>query len=454
MLQITCQKPRRVYTDRLSEQLVMRCSALLFTLVLAALAPATVLGLEPEAQRDGAPRVELDLTRALAIGRERGRDARAAQEDLAAAFQRMNFVRASYHPTGALTADTTDTESLTLDQKLSESTHATVTLNHVPNHEITRAYSIDHALFVNNAYDVRLANLNYAIARETFRVTIEDYKLEAVRRFFELLRAQLRLRTLIEAVGRAGDLVASAKARFDLGTTSKLDVLNTEVELANARNAVIAQRQAVDKARDDLLDQIGLPLDTAVDAADPLKLERPEEPAPGWYRSELAIDRGHLEVARTQMNEARYLAHPDMHVNATVNLDPQGVGTDLIGTVRYNFPIGTAPSDHTYRQLKHAYETAALAYQTRQVLVAKDQRDIRRTLSTKEESVKIAELALANATEAYEASQISFSRGLISNIDLRTAQANLTNARDAYLSLLIDYRFAVFQYRRLFGGEL
>ena len=449
-----CQKPVRgflVYTDRLTEGLFMRCHGLAFVLACAVLGARVAAASVPV---DAAPRVQVDLQRMLTIGRERGRDARIAQEELALAYQKLNFVKAGYHPTGQLTTDTSDNESLKVDQKLGEGTHATVVLNHAPNLKTTRTWSVDHALFLNNAYDVRLANLTFAVARESFRVQIEDYKLEAVRRFFELMRAQLRLRTLIEAVGRAGDLVASAKARYDLGTTSKLDVLNTEVELANAQNAVLAQRQAVDRSRDELLDQIGLPLETPLDVTDPLKLERPGEPDAGWYRSELAIERGRVELARTQMNEAKYLAHPDLHVNATAVEDPQGVGTDFTGTLRYNFPVGTAPSDHTYRQLKHAYEVAELNFRSREFQVAREQRDIRRTLTTKEESVKIASLALANATEAYEASQISFSRGLISNIDLRTAQANLTNARDSYLSLLIDYRFAVFQYRRLFGGEL
>ena len=401
-----------------------------------------------------APRLTWDLAAVLALARRHGREARLAQEELAAAYQKMNFVNAGYHPTGQATTVDPENRALRLDQKLNEGTRATVNMTQSGTGDVHRTWTMDHQLFINNAFDVRLANLTFAVAREAFRQRMETYKLDVITRFFDLVRAQLRYRTLTEGVGRARDLVASAKARYDLGTTSKLDVLNTGVELAAAENDLLAQAQVVDSTRDLLLDGIGLPLDTPADVSDALKLERPGEPEPGWYRSELAEERGRVELARTNLNQAKYEARPDMRVTSVFDEDAGRGQRDVTTTLRYNFPIGTAPSDHTYRQLKHVYASAELAFQNREFQIAREQRDIRRTLNTKEQSVRIAQLALSSATEAFEASQISFARGLISNIDLRTAQANLTRARDSYLNLLIDYRVAVFTYKRLFGGEL
>lgn len=432
---------------------MIRSAWIAYALMSAVGLPAAALAAALESV-PATPRTTWDLARVLATAREHGREARLAQEELAEAYQRLNFVQSSYHPSGTLTAQDPENRNLQLNQKLGQGTRATVNMSQVGTGDVRRVWSMDHQLFVNNAYDVRLANLSFAIAREQFRQRIEDYKLNVIRSFFDLVRAQLRHRTLTEAVGRARDLVASAKARFDLGTTSKLDVLNTEVELANAQNDLLAQRQAVDRTRDELLDLIGLALDTPVDVTDPLAIARPGEPQADWYRSELAAERGRVELARTQLDQSKYEARPDVRVNTQFDEDNGRGNRDLTTTLRYNFPIGTAPSDHAYRQLKHQYAQAELAFKNRQFSIAREQRDIRRTLNTKEESVRIAQLALANATEAYEASQISFARGLISNIDLRTTQNNLTRARDSYLSLLIDYRVAVFTYQRLFGGEL
>jgi outer membrane protein TolC len=419
----------------------------------ATTATTAMLSLEPS-PLTSVPRLALTLEAVLGVARQRGREARLAQEELASAYQKLNFVRAGYHPTGVAQGDESDARSVKLEQKLGQGTRASMNVDRKTAGRETKTYTIDHALFVNNAFDVRMANLTFAVARENFRVRIEDYKLDVVRKFFELVRAQLRLRTLIDAVGRAGELVASARARFELGTTSKLDVLNTEVVLANARSDALQQRQVVDRTRDELLDAIGMPLEAPLDAVDPLTLERPGDPAEGWYRSELSAERGKVDLARTALREARYLAMPDVRVNGQMVDDGVAGNREVLATVRYNFPIGTAPSDHTFRQLKHAYETAELTFKNLEFRVAREQRDILRTLKTKEETVAIAKQALANATESFESSQIQFARGLISNIDLRNAQDNLTQARDRYLGQLIDYRVAVYQYRRLFGGDL
>ena len=153
------------------------------------------------------------------------------------------------------------------------------------------------------------------------------------------------------------------------------------------------------------------------------------------------------------MQPFRFIHTADLHLDSPFRGLAE-VSPELQATLRYNFPIGTAPVDHTYRGLQAALENARHDLTNRELRIAREQRDILRTLGTKEQSVRIAEQTVKNATESYEASQISFQRGLISNIDLRTAQANLTNARDSYISLLIDYRLACFQYQRLFGGDL
>ncbi|MBI4863292.1 MAG: TolC family protein [Candidatus Riflebacteria bacterium] len=400
------------------------------------------------------PAVRMTLKEVLAIAIRQGREAKQAKEELAREYQSYNFVGAGYHPQGTASIDSQDTNQLKVSKKLSEGAKLSVEHNHGSDGSESRTFTVDHALFLNNAFDERIASLQYAVARQNYRTRMEEYKLTVIRSFFDLVRAQEQLKTQQAGVQRSSDLVAVAKARYELGTANKIDVLNTEVDLATSTNRVLAQRQQVAKARDTLLDQIGLPLDTPLAAVDPLRMQKPAEPGPGWYRSELEAERGKTEVARTRMTEALYKTYPDVKINAAVTDDARSGEPDVTASVRYNFPLGTAPADHDYRRLRHDHQSAMLTQQERQFQVAKEKRDILRTLATKEESVKVASQAVANATESYEASQVSFQRGIISSIDLRTSQANLTNARDNYVSLLIDYQLAIYQYRRAYGGEL
>jgi len=421
----------------------------------ARMATATGWMGEPiDEQKSDQPAVRMTLKQVLRIAFEKGREARIAREDLAREYQSYHFVRADYHPGGTAQVTSQDDDSLTLIKKLSEGAKVQLSQYHTQDGREYRTYSIDHSLFLNNSLEVRIASLSFSIAQENYRTRIEEYKLSVIREFFEMVRAQERLKTRLSGVGRAKDLVAFAKARYELGTANKIDVLNTQVDLANAENQVLDQRQVVAKTRDGILDLIGLPLDTLLEAVDPLGLTRPLEPAKGWYRSDLEAEREKTELARTQMNQALYRTYPDLKANATVYDDANAGQPDVVASIKYNFPIGTAPVDHEYRRLKHGYEISQYTYKNRQYQVAREQRDIERTLATKENAVKIAAQAVANAAESYEASQISFQRGIISSIDLRTSQTTLTNSRDNYISLLIDYQYATYQYQRLFGGDL
>ncbi len=77
-------------------------------------------------------------------------------------------------------------------------------------------------------------------------------ELEAVRRFFELLRQQLTLDVLGTSVRRTEEQLVRAKSLFEAGRGSKRDVLDAEVNLRNDRINVLKQQQAIAQARIDL----------------------------------------------------------------------------------------------------------------------------------------------------------------------------------------------------------
>ncbi len=77
-------------------------------------------------------------------------------------------------------------------------------------------------------------------------------ELEAVRRFFELLRQQLALEVLSQTVKRSDEQLLRAKALFDAGRGSKRDVLDAEVNLRNDRISALKQEQAIVQSRTEL----------------------------------------------------------------------------------------------------------------------------------------------------------------------------------------------------------
>ena len=61
---------------------------------------------------------------------------------------------------------------------------------------------------------------------------------------------------------------------------------------------------------------------------------------------------------------------------------------------------------------------------------------------------------LAGFTEALPFSLDAFQKGILTSLDLRDSQDKLTQARDSYTSLLIDYKVAEQQFVKVMGGTL
>jgi outer membrane protein len=77
-------------------------------------------------------------------------------------------------------------------------------------------------------------------------------ELEAVRRFFELLRQQLTLETLDSTVKRSEEQLVRAKGLYDAGRGPKRDVIAAEVNVRNDRVSQLKQEQAITQSRTEL----------------------------------------------------------------------------------------------------------------------------------------------------------------------------------------------------------
>ena len=101
--------------------------------------------------------------------------------------------------------------------------------------------------------DIRSAGFSAALTRQLIAAaTSQTYD--------SLLASLRRERDLREARALAQDFVRRAQARYNAGTTPKLDVIRAQVELAQAENDLIANERDVANARAALNRLIGRPL--------------------------------------------------------------------------------------------------------------------------------------------------------------------------------------------------
>jgi outer membrane protein len=297
-------------------------------------------------------------------------------------------------------------------------------------------------------------------------------ELEAVRRFYELLRAQLALTVLENAVVRSADLLERARSLFEAGRAQKRDLLDAEVNLGNDRIAVIRQRQTIATAQAALLQWLGqgprdieaqapkgfddAPPELSIDAGGLLALARQRRPLFGVLEAQGRGATLAVEIAR-----ADYL--PRLTANASYNrtapsaelfFDPTkqhalnlgaNLSWDLFSGFATDTQVARAQSQLTELERQHAQATIEL------------ESEIVRATGAMTAQLEIAKLAAKNralADESFNAESQRYAAGASTSLSVRDAQSRALQAQLTQLQTKVDVEIASAALERLTGGPV
>ena len=195
-----------------------------------------------------------------------------------------------------------------------------------------------------------------------------------------LLAALRRERDLGEAKALAQDFLRRAEARYNAGTTPKLDLVRAQVELAQAENQLIANVRDVANARAALNRLVGRPLGAPISAADSLAVP-PALPDLGRLetaalaaRPELGDLKSQQEGARAATGLAREYWLPDLTVGISHDYADPGPGVLFTGV---SLPIPLFFWQHSRGEIgeaRHRELELAAAYRDLQGQVGQDLR--------------------------------------------------------------------------------
>jgi outer membrane protein TolC len=326
-----------------------------------------------------------------------------------------------------------------------------------------------------NRIPIRQAEISADIAKRSY----EDRALDVVQRteaaYYLLTGARDQLSVFNTSQQLAERLLREADARHTAGMATKLDILEAQVGIANAKLNVLQAENAVRASEDQLLAMIGrFELDTpigatrvddvssdvspTVDASYALALEH--QPALRNARLGLQLSRLQLELAQDDLK-------PSVDLDLTLGLtgddqrrsrafsnafEPERSAWQAGFTITY--PLGRAGEKARFRQATHAVSRdELLVHQLEQdVLVAI--RAAVRTVQTSQESVRLAALASNLAKEQYDAERIRYRSGLSTSRRVLEVQKDLEAARVAQLQAKLDLRTALSALYRIEGSSL
>ena len=312
-------------------------------------------------------------------------------------------------------------------------------------------------------------------AGDSYLIALRDLRLEAATAYFDLQEADEGVRIGQASVKASLVSLRDARARFNAGVNTKLEVLEAETQLARDRNLLTTNlgKQAV--SRRNLAVVLDLPQDvtpTAATPARPLGLWEPslQESIVAAYNYREELDQLILDISinNSQANASLAAVQPVLSfVNSTTTTRTQGQlkqpSSDIdMGNFTYGltnsaaltaswrlFDGGRARAE--YRRSKQAADESRFNFARTRDQIRLDVEQSFYNLRTAIQSIDTASSEVLSSRETLRLSQLRVQAGVSTQREVVDSQRDLTQAEIRYASAIRDYNTSLAQLQRRTG---
>mgnify|MGYP003586207988 CR=1 FL=1 len=291
---------------------------------------------------------------------------------------------------------------------------------------------------------------SFRASEYSYDQTLQTVRLDATTAYYNVLAYRDVVKLNKESVERLKAHLANVIAQFEVGTVARVDVLRSQVELANAEQLLIKSQNDFDVAVIKLLNIVGLPLDSDLSLKEELKYQSYSQTLeeclayamtsrPDLYQAAHMVKgaKGGLQAARGgygpqvaafATNEWGGETFPGSAsskwtVGATLNMNilDSGVTAGKVDQARGNLTNQTEQQRQTVLNANLEVRSAYLG------------------LRESEKRIGTAEVAVSQAEEDYKIAQLRYQAGVGTNVDVLDSQVALTTAQNNYVSALYTY---------------
>ena len=291
---------------------------------------------------------------------------------------------------------------------------------------------------------------NYKSSEYGVDESYQAVKLSATNGYYAVLQAIDTVKLSKDSVERLSAHLQNVQAQYDVGVVAKVDVLRSQVALADAEQTLIKAQNAYDLAVADLNNIIGLPHGTDLKVTESLQYNKYDNPMENCInfalanRPELFQAEAGIEAAKAAVKVAKSGYMPQVAASASNDWsstswpgdDNQnwGVGVSVSMNV-FDSGVTAAKVNASEASLYKAEET----YRQTKDSVQLDVRNNYLSLREAEKRIATSKVAVDSAEEDYRISQLRYQAGVGTNIDVMDAQVALTQAKNNYVQALYDY---------------
>lgn len=277
-----------------------------------------------------------------------------------------------------------------------------------------------------------------------------------------IINAASRIEARDADVRNAQALYDQAVASFDAGTSPKIDVTRTAVQLHTEQFNLTVARNNFAIAKLNLARAIGLPLGQVYELVDRLPYADLDPPSVDDALHTATEQRADFRSAQRAVETAQYevgATHAQRYPTVALNGDTGWQGATLSSS-RNIFSVqgGVTVPLFTSGRISSEVMQAQAALQQRQAerdnLRGQIEYDVRTALlnlQAAKEQVAVARENLALANENLERSQERFAAGVTDSVEVVQAQQSLSSANDQYISGTYSHNLAKLQLARAIG---
>ena len=293
--------------------------------------------------------------------------------------------------------------------------------------------------------------------------TMQEVRLQSTVYYFDVLQYRNLIAVYEEEVLTLQEHLRNVNAQFRVGTVAKVDVLESQVELANAMQNLVNIQNRYDVAVANLNNFIGLPADTVIRPQDTLTYRRYDLKLGDCtaYALENRADAAMADYAVKRAESAKKSAKSGWYPSVNASISKGHTNENLVSKkVTDQWSIGFSASwdifdggitraqvNQADAELTRAQEVAAQTREQIQLEVQSAFLD----LHAAERNIGTTQAAVVLGEENYKIAQVRYAAGVGTNLDVMDASRKLTEARSNYFTALYNYNTAKASLDRYMG---
>ena len=412
--------------------------------------------------------VDLNLPKTVQMALDYNRDIKNSQYALKKAEYAINQAQAGKKPTvdytfGAQRSRATDAATYSRAASLMGSA------NSISN-AFSNGISVNIPLYTGGLVEgqIDVAKLGKTNAQEEILRVEQATKYSAIEGYYGLLAYQELQGVYHEAVDNLQGHLDNVQAQYNVGTKAKVDVLSSDVSLANAKTTAITADNNVAIAESNLNNILGLPLETKLNLADHqlpfdtynISLQEAMDYAmkyrPEVLQAAIAVQEAERSIDIADAGNKPTVAITggnDWADNTFPVIDANKRSWKVAAGVTYNFYDGGATKakvNQAKQDLLVARETEQKTRESVQLQVKQAYLNIRSAAQKVEETQTVVD----QARENYRIQNIRYQAGVGINLDVLDAQLSLNQAQVNHIQALYDYNVGIAKLEQVMGVDV